>query len=131
MTAAIGNKVGFDRSLRLLKAADYKRVFDGAEFKVSHSNLLILSRRNSYDYPRLGLVIAKKNVRFAVSRNRIKRLIRESFRHHQAELKGLDIVILARKGIDRKDNPEISGLLIKQWQRLQQRSQKSQTLPTP
>lgn len=111
-------KTGFGKNLRLLAASDYKAVFDQAEFKVSCPQLLILAIRHGNVNPRLGLVIAKKNIRLAVQRNRIKRLIRESFRHHQHLLTGLDIVILARKGLDTMDNAAITQLVEKLWQDL-------------
>ncbi len=112
---------GFGRNLRLLTASDYKAVFDKAEFKVSCAQFLILAIRHDNINPRLGLVIAKKNVRLAVQRNRVKRLSRESFRHHQHLLTGLDIVILARKGLTNMDNTAIVQLLEKLWQDLVRR----------
>ena len=51
--------------------------------------------------PRLGLVIAKKHVSKAVHRNRLKRVLRESFRLRQAEIPLVDIVVLARKDADK------------------------------
>ncbi len=112
---------GFGRNLRLLTAPDYQAVFSQAEFKVSGPQFLILAIRHGNVTPRLGLVIAKKNIRLAVQRNRSKRLIRESFRHHQDLLSGLDIVILARKGLDKLDNAAIVQLLEKLWQDLVRR----------
>ncbi|CAM3494295.1 ribonuclease P protein component [Parendozoicomonas haliclonae] len=112
---------GFSRDLRLLKASEFKRVFDKAEVKVSDQNILILARRNDLDISRLGLVIAKKNVKTAVSRNRIKRVIRETFRHSQNSLKGLDYVVLARKGLGELDNRQLHSLLNKQWLRAQKK----------
>lgn len=109
---------GFGRNLRLLTAPDYQAVFSQAQFKVSCPQFLILAIRHDNVTPRLGLVIAKKNVRLAVQRNRVKRLIRDSFRHHQHLLTGLDIVILARRGLDTLDNAAIVQLLEKLWQDL-------------
>jgi len=109
---------GFGRKLRLLTASDYKAVFDAADYKVSSPHLLVLAVNTGRVSPRLGLVISKKNIRFAVQRNRVKRLIRESFRHHQLELTGLDIVVLARKGLDKQDNQAIVQLIEKLWQDL-------------
>jgi len=106
----------FGRKLRLLTASDYKTVFDQAQFKASCSQFLILSIENGQTDPRLGLVIAKKSLRLAVQRNRVKRLIRESFRHNQHLLTGLDIVILARRGLEQLDNPAVTQLLEKLWQ---------------
>ncbi|MCX2979971.1 ribonuclease P protein component [Halieaceae bacterium IMCC14734] len=113
----------FSRELRLLTAADYKQVFDQSQRKASHRHLLLLATANELDHYRLGLVIAKKNVKLAVQRNRIKRLAREFFRH-QARLTGpegqphFDVVLLTRRGIDVLDNEEVSTILRQQWQKL-------------
>ena len=109
---------GFGRKLRLITASDFKAVFGQADYKVSCAQLLILAINNGDETPRLGMVIAKKHVRLANSRNRLKRLIRESFRRHQQLLGGLDIVILARSGADSLDNESFTRLLEKLWQDL-------------
>lgn len=46
---------------------------------------------------RLGIVVAKKNVRLAVARNKIKRVLRETFRQQQQLLNGLDVVVVVKK----------------------------------
>jgi ribonuclease P protein component len=114
----------FDKSLRLLDASAYKAVFDDAQLKISSQQVLYLARAGESNQPRLGLVIAKKNVRHATQRNRIKRIIRESFRLKQHELPAVDTVVLARRGLDRLDNSELHRLFNKLWQQLQQKAQK-------
>ncbi|HDZ08658.1 ribonuclease P protein component [Pseudohongiella sp.] len=121
---------GFGRNLRLLTASDYQAVFSQAQHKVSCAQFLILAIRHDNVTPRLGLVIAKKNVRLAVQRNRVKRLIRESFRHRQHLLAGLDIVILARKGLDSLDNASIDQILDRLWQDLIRRRDRQTTNKT-
>lgn len=111
-------KLAFPKSLRLLHSGDFQLVFDTPPFKASHQQLLILARPNHLDRPRLGLVIAKKHVRHAVQRNRIKRQIRESFRHRQHVLAGLDVIVLARKGMGELDNKSLVKQLNIQWQRI-------------
>ncbi len=108
----------------MLNAGDYREVFNGAKVKVSDKHLLILARPNQLSHSRIGLVIAKKNVRLAVDRNRVKRLIRESFRLTDATLPDLDIVVLARKGLGELDNRSLHQLLSKSWQRLIKYSRK-------
>ncbi|QIB65609.1 ribonuclease P protein component [Kineobactrum salinum] len=108
----------FGKSRRLLTAAQYSRVFDGADAKASHRNVLLLAKRNCQAEHRLGLVIAKKNVRLAVQRNRIKRIAREVFRRLPEQPQGLDVVVLARRGIDQLDNAELAVILQEQWSRL-------------
>jgi ribonuclease P protein component len=55
-----------------------------------------LAAPNGLDSPRLGMIVPKKIIATAVGRNRVKRLIREAFRHHQSELAGLDVVARIR-----------------------------------
>ena len=114
----------FGKEARLLNSKNFKAVFDKAEFKVSNKELLILANQNGFSFSRLGLVIAKKNVRLAVQRNRIKRVIRESFRIRQKPHKGLDIVVLARRGLDCHQNHVIHLHMDNLWLKLQKRANK-------
>lgn len=109
----------FTKEDRLLEASAYRHVFDQVDTKASHKNLLLLASYNSLEHHRLGLIIAKKHVRLAVQRNRIKRVIREFFRNHPSGNPGQDIVVLARKGVDRLDNASLSSILRQQWQKLE------------
>lgn len=118
--------LSFDKSLRLLSSSDYKTVFDNARFKVSSPEVLFLATPSNKPYPRLGLVIAKKNAKLAVQRNRIKRIARESFRIQQHALGGVDTVILARKGLDQLDNQAMHQLFSSLWSQLQRRADKFQ-----
>lgn len=85
----------------------------------------MLARRNARDYPRLGLAITKKKLAKAIARNRIKRLIRESFRHHLAELEGLDIVVLSHSSVKTTPNKVILDRLHQHWKNLSQRCKNS------
>jgi ribonuclease P protein component len=114
----------FDKSRRLLNAHDYKAVFDDAKWKISSKEFLCLAIPNSFGSPRLGLVIAKKNVKLAVQRNRVKRVIRDNFRLNREEIPNTDIVILARRGLAELSNQELNLLLNTQWHRLKKKHQK-------
>ena len=103
---------------RLLDASEFSRVFDNAEARASHKHVLFLATRNRLERNRLGMVVAKKNVRLAVQRNRFKRVTREFFRHCPPLYGGLDVVILARRGVDLLDNASLSTILRQQWQKL-------------
>ena len=110
----------FARKHRLLNAAAYRQVFDQVDAKASHRNLLLLARKNQLPHHRLGLIIAKKHVRLAVQRNRVKRLAREFFRQQQQVEEGFDVIMLARPGLDQLDNETLSSILRQQWKRLTQ-----------
>lgn len=70
---------------------------------------------------RLGITVSRKVSRRAVDRNRIKRQVRESFRHHWAALGGWDIVITAQPGAAMSANPELRRSLEQHWDRLRRR----------
>ena len=97
---------GFSKSVRLLGPAQFDPVFKKTAFKLSTSCLLILVGISD-GRARLGVVVAKKHVKTAVQRNRVKRIIRESFRLRQAEFGTIDLVVLARQGLDQLDNRAI------------------------
>jgi ribonuclease P protein component len=85
----------FSPQCRLKKPAEYKKVF-AKPVKSSDQYFTLLAIQNDLDHSRLGLAIAKKNIRKAVHRNIIKRTVRENFRL-QENLGNIDIVVLARK----------------------------------
>jgi ribonuclease P protein component len=116
---------GFGKTKRLLNANDYGRVFDGPDARASHPHLLLLAKINDGPGHRLGLVIAKKNVRLASHRNRIKRVARELFRTLPSSDPPMDVVLLARPGIGQLDNAELSSILLQQWQKLVRQAAKT------
>jgi ribonuclease P protein component len=100
----------FQRRDRLLTPTDFSSVFDENHFRSSHKHALLLARNGEENHSRLGLVVSKKNARLAVDRNRIKRVVRERFRLQRALFSGLDVVVMARAGLDKLANPEIASL---------------------
>ncbi|MGR8998641.1 MAG: ribonuclease P protein component [Gammaproteobacteria bacterium] len=92
----IEHDYGFPPDLRLKKPIEYKKVF-ARPVKSSDQYFTLLAIKNDFDHPRLGLAIAKKNIRKAVHRNMIKRAVRENFRMQQQSLGNIDIVVLARR----------------------------------
>lgn len=56
---------------------------------------------------RLGLAVSRKVDPHAVGRNRIKRVLRDCFRHHRAMLREGDYVVVARVGAAKCSNEEL------------------------
>jgi ribonuclease P protein component len=110
-----GAAARYPRGQRLLTAAQYQRVFKRCEHKANDRFMSVLAVANGLDYPRLGLAISIKAAGNAVKRNRIKRLVRESFRHHQTLLTGLDLVVVVRPGISGRNNQQILSTLDTHW----------------
>lgn len=101
-----------------MEPADFKRVFDHCHCKVADRWMTVLAVANNRAGPRLGLVVSRKAARTAVTRNRVKRQIRESFRQAQADLGSLDIVVIGRPGIGLQGNRTLARLLETLWNKL-------------
>ena len=105
---------------RLSQPDHYRRVFDNPEYRVSSGAFLLLATPGATQSSRLGVVVSKKNIRLAVRRNRVKRLVREHFRHHPFD-EAIDLVVLARSGADQLDNPGLWHELDRLWRALGQK----------
>ena len=107
---------GGDRRLRTKR--DFQRVFEDP-VRSSDRYFSVLARaraRAPGGVPaRLGLAVAKKRIRRANRRNRVKRLVRESFRESQDRLAGLDLVVIALAAADREPGPVLRGSLERHW----------------
>lgn len=104
----------FPKQRRLLQTRQYQRVF-AEGMRSAEGALVVLARHNALGFPRLGLAISRKHVRHAVQRNRLKRLIRESFRLHQRELGQLDLIVIARPGVAAMAAQDVSVVLQRHW----------------
>ena len=107
----------FPRHVRLTRGVEFQRVFQHGK-RLHVSGLNARAAVNHLGFPRLGMAIAKKALRRAHERNRIKRLVRESFRHHQAALPAVDIVVMCRHDVLTMSNTEIFQQLEGLWLRL-------------
>jgi ribonuclease P protein component len=99
-----------------LNAAAYGRVFEKAN-RSRDNWFTVLSRDNGRHDARLGLAISKKHCRKATSRNTIKRIVRESFRQHQANLQGLDIVVINQPAATTATRRQLFDSLAGHWRR--------------
>jgi len=104
---------GFEKTHRLRKRSEYNDTFDHGT-KVACSSLVVVGCKSASSETRMGLVVSKK-VGNAVIRNKVKRTLREGFRHIQASYPGIDLVVIARPNIVKATNTmthgELSGCL--------------------
>lgn len=106
--------MGLPRSLRLRSAREIRAVLKQGQ-RVSDRLLTIHARPNGLPQPRLALAVSRKVSPKAVVRNRLKRLIRESFRHGQGRLAGLDVVVVPRPTATGVDSAQLRDSLEKLW----------------
>jgi ribonuclease P protein component len=107
----------FQRGRRMRRPAEFKRTYAGGK-RFADEFFTANARPNDLTWPRLGMSIAARIVRRAVDRNRVRRLIRESFRMHRQELPSLDIVIGARGAAAQADGASLRAALANLWQRI-------------
>jgi ribonuclease P protein component len=100
-----------------LLAPDFKRVFAHA-IRLRDSYFTVLATSTNGCDARLGLAVSKRHVKRAVDRNRLKRIVREVFRHRREQLKGIDIVVMVGPSVLRAENAQLSGSISRHLDRL-------------
>jgi ribonuclease P protein component len=100
---------------RLRRKREFDAVYaNGRRF--GNSFFGVTARANGINGPRLGLAVAVKTAGNSVERNRIRRLIRESFRLHQHQIPALDLVVSARLRARGAVSAELRAQLEPLWQ---------------
>jgi ribonuclease P protein component len=97
LTSKVKNTFGWCKKMR--KTDEFSSVFRFRCVSVL-PGVDLLAAPNNLNFPRLGLIVPKKIIATAVGRNRIKRLIRESFRLNQHHLFGIDVVARIKAKFD-------------------------------
>lgn len=83
------------KTISIKENKDFKKLYYRGK-SVANDCLVVYSRQNPYPYCRLGLTVSSK-VGKAVVRNRVRRLIKESYRLMEDSVrKSMDIVVVAR-----------------------------------
>lgn len=89
--------------------------------RVSSSSFTLHGLGNEVGHSRLGITVSRK-VGGAVVRNRVKRMLREIFRYNRAALAAsLDLIVVARPGIQERTAAEIEKELLTRFVELVRR----------
>ena len=78
----------------------------------------MVARQNGLGHARLGCAFSKRRLATAVARNRLKRIVRESFGLNYRQLGGLDVVIAAQRDLSTVANAELRGSLDQHWKKI-------------
>ncbi len=96
---------------RLKKNEDFRKVYKKKK-SMANKLLIIYILANEYGYNRVGFTVSKK-IGKSVTRNRVKRLLRESYRLNEEKiLSGYDIIFVARNTTSKASYKEIEGAML-------------------
>ena len=104
---------------RLRRKPDFEAVYARGR-RMGNGFFGVTARVNDEGRPRLGLAVASKMAGGSVERNRIRRVVRESFRLHQHELPAVDIVVSARPRARGAANRELRAQIEELWRKVQE-----------
>lgn len=108
------SRLFFKKKLHLLTNLHFQNVYKRKR-TINTKIFTILVCHNDLFCPRLGILISKKNVKRACDRNRIKRLIKESFRLFQNSLMVMDFLVIVKKNLYLFSNKKIFFYLKNKW----------------
>jgi len=110
----------FPRSCRLTSRRQFISVYEKGR-RVSSSSFVLFGLPNTCGECRLGITVTRK-IGNAVRRNRIKRVLRDIFRRHRAELgPPIDVVVNARPPIVGAESAALEVEFLKTFARLARR----------
>ncbi len=86
---------GFPKKQHLRSKSEFQSVYSARQ-RLSGRYYVFYYRGNETGVPRLAVVTSRRNVPKAVTRNLLKRLSREVFRHRQENLSPVDVIVVAK-----------------------------------
>jgi len=108
----------FQRRCRLTDKQEYDRVLKSrAALRWSCGCFRVIAIERATGDARLGLIVGKRQLKRAVDRNRVKRIVRESFRTSRANLPGIDIVFQLVSAPDDRFERDVRSI----WNQLRDR----------
>ncbi len=110
-------RLTFPASRRIRRKTDFQAAY-AAGWRTGNGFFGITARLNEQGEPRLGLAVAVRIAGGGVERNRLRRIIRESFRLHQHELPGVDLIVSARERARGAAGAELRAALLGLWKKV-------------
>jgi ribonuclease P protein component len=103
--------------LRLRRKSDFDAAYARGR-RIGDGFFSVTATRNETGAPRLGTAVGVRLAGGAVARNRLRRIIRESFRLHQRDLPPIDLVVSARAAARTASGAVLRASLAALWQKV-------------
>ena len=107
----------FGAALRLRSKLQFDAVYAGGR-RLDDRFFALRVKANGLTHPRVGLAVAIKTAGSAVKRNRLRRLIKESFRLAQFDLPSVDVVVAAKFAASEAPATSLRDSLATLWKRV-------------
>jgi ribonuclease P protein component len=108
----------FPRAARMLVARDFAELRAKGSRRIASRHFSAEFRPTDRSTARLGLAVSRRVSKLAVERNRLKRLVRDSFRRRRAVFEPVDILVIARSSAVAASGTELLADLEALWRRL-------------
>ena len=117
MAPADRERLTFPAARRLRRKWEFDQLYARGK-RLGNSHFGMTLHPNDLGLARLGLAVASKPFGGSVPRNRIRRLIRESFRLRQHDLPEVDLVVSARTGAKDASAAQLRASLDGLWDKV-------------
>jgi ribonuclease P protein component len=108
------HRLTFPAQRRLRRKSEFDAAYARGR-RLGNGFFAVTASTNKEQGARLGMAVAVRTAGNSVERNRIRRIIRESFRLHQQTLPGLDLVVSARPKARGVPGRELHASLAALW----------------
>jgi len=116
---SVGARRALPARRRVRRKSEFEAAYrHGRRFGDAYFGVVV--RVNRAEGPRLGLAVATKVAGNSVERNRIRRVIRESFRLRQLDLPPVDLIVNARARVRAARNEQLRASLESLWDRVKE-----------
>ena len=113
----ITGKRQYPKKNRLTQPTEYRNVFT-TNLRSVDSCFIVLAKENGLEFSRLGIAVSKKKIKKAIKRNKIKRIIRESFRQDSIKQEHYDLIVLPQLGHEKAEEKKLRDSLNEHWRKI-------------